>query len=220
MNIENITDIESKFWLKAKSPFLFLSAAFEFKNYLNNPENFISHLPIYIDATCNGLQHLSAMMNDLSLGKYVNIFKSSYNDIPKDIYSEMVLKVKNDITELIKSDKSFIKLEQLNIIRSFVKRSIMTIPYGVTIKGISEQLISDHFVLSPKSKELKKRVYHIVDSEICNQYILFSYKDIFNLAKIMHNVLYKSYPSLTKLVDYLKNINKFIHQLNLNIPVI
>jgi DNA-directed RNA polymerase len=122
---------ENKIWLQAKEPFLFLSASFEYKNFHEDKSgNYISRLPIYIDATCNGLQHLAAMTNDINLAKYVNLLKSNNNDIPNDIYNEMANKVNINIKDLIdnnKDGKDFIKLTQLNINRSFINRGIMTI---------------------------------------------------------------------------------------------
>lgn len=38
------------FWLNAKEPFLFLAACLEYINVINN-DQYISRLPIYIDAT-------------------------------------------------------------------------------------------------------------------------------------------------------------------------
>jgi len=40
--------------------------------------------------TCNDLQHLSTMINDTNLAKYVNIVISNKDDIPNDVYSHMV----------------------------------------------------------------------------------------------------------------------------------
>jgi DNA-directed RNA polymerase len=119
----------------------------EYKNYINNRNGYISRLPIYIDATCNGLQHLVDMTNDVNLAKYVNLLKkkiSNNDELPLDIYKEKAKKVKLQIKNLVensKDGKKFTKLTLLNINRSFIKREIMTISYGSTIKGIYNQLI-------------------------------------------------------------------------------
>jgi len=54
---------------------LFLTCCIELKNYDLNKNNFISRLPIYLYATCSGLQHLSTIINDTNLAKHVNIKK-------------------------------------------------------------------------------------------------------------------------------------------------
>ncbi len=78
------------FILEGKEPLLFLSCCTELKIYFADPTRFISRLPIYLDATCSGLQHLSAMISDTNLAKYVNINKSSKDDLPADVYSYMI----------------------------------------------------------------------------------------------------------------------------------
>ena len=128
-------------WLDAKEKLLFLSAALELKGYYDQPNNFISRIPIYLDATCSGLQHLASMTTDLNLANYVNLLKSSPDKEPNDVYSLMVDLVNDKLTQT--NNTNIIKL---NITREFIKRGIMTIPYGVTIRGIKEQLISDFFI--------------------------------------------------------------------------
>nr|YP_009574419.1 hypothetical protein [Arthrobotrys musiformis]QBM31536.1 hypothetical protein [Arthrobotrys musiformis]QBM31687.1 hypothetical protein [Arthrobotrys musiformis] len=98
-NIDKIIDIDNNFWLNGKNILLSLASSLEMKKYLENPLNFKSNLPIYIDATCNGLQHLSSMINDIGLAKRVNIYKSSDNDIPEDIYSTMITFIKAKISK-------------------------------------------------------------------------------------------------------------------------
>jgi len=68
-NLDKILNIDSNFWLEAKENLLFLACAYELKEYYKDPVNFLSRLPIYLDCTSNGLQHLSAMTNDLTLAK-------------------------------------------------------------------------------------------------------------------------------------------------------
>ena len=215
-NIDQIIDIKNKFWFTAKEPFLFLAASCELKHFLLNPKTFISHLPIYVDATCNGLQHLAAMTSDITLAKYVNLLKTSINDEPDDIYNEMLNIVNLKIKDKIQKNPKYGKLYHLKLDRNFVKRGIMTIPYGATIKGLCTQLISENFILS---SEANKLVYQIRDMSICNLPIKFEYGTIFALAAIIHDVLFISYPKLTELVKYLKKMNTFIKNTNLNIPI-
>ena len=100
-NLNKIIDIESNFWLEADEPFLFLTAALELKNYMKDPNNFKSRLPIYMDATCNGLQHLATMVKDLNLMQFVNLLKSTCTDLPNDIYKEMIIHIEKNIEKLL-----------------------------------------------------------------------------------------------------------------------
>jgi DNA-directed RNA polymerase len=164
------------------------------------------------------------MTNDINLGKYVNLLKSNVEDVPSDIYKEMANKVIYNIKNLIDNDpkgRDYIKLTKLNINRSFIKRGIMTISYGSTVRGIYEQLIeggSQQFQFI----EIKnnQKLYSIIDSSICESNLYFNRKEIVKLASIIHNVLFDSYPTLKLLVNYFIDINNFIHKLNLNLPMI
>lgn len=75
INFENGNLIE-----KASSKLLFISFCIEYNKYLkalnNNEGYFITHLPIQLDATCNGFQHLSLLLSDINLAKQVNLTSS------------------------------------------------------------------------------------------------------------------------------------------------
>ena len=72
-NLENIINFNNGILLnKAENKILFLSFCLEFNKYikaLNNKDSFfISNLPIQLDASCNGFQHLSLLVDDQILG--------------------------------------------------------------------------------------------------------------------------------------------------------
>src|SRR5689334_1249230 len=79
----------SNFWRGADDPWQFLAFCFEWADYLdaeNEGRPFISHLPVAVDGTCNGLQHFSAMLRDPVGGEAVNLTPS---DRPQDIYQRV-----------------------------------------------------------------------------------------------------------------------------------
>jgi DNA-directed RNA polymerase len=154
------------------------------------------------------------MINDINLARYVNLVKSNQDDLPNDVYGFMVNRVKDEINNLVKNENEFIKLNYLNIDRSFIKRCIMTISYGVTIRGVIDQLKSDQFKLVDRIKG--KNTYTLKINKDNNFYFYLNDKEIYQLSKIMHNILYKTFPSLSLLVEYLKNINRLLKSLNLN----
>ncbi|KAI5848986.1 hypothetical protein GGS23DRAFT_591679 [Durotheca rogersii] len=138
---------DNNLWLRADEPIMFLACALELKGYYKNPNGFISRLPILVDATCNGLQHLSAMACDIQLANRVNIAQSNNDDDIRDIYSELIPNIDKKIKDLITKDNNYINLSDLKVNRKLIKRGIMTITYGVTKKGILDQLLSDQFYL-------------------------------------------------------------------------
>ena len=76
-------------WMEADKPFCFLAACFEL-SLLSNwhgdgyaTEDFPSCLPVYIDGSNNGVQHLVAMTRDEKIAPMVNLTPS---DTPGDVY--------------------------------------------------------------------------------------------------------------------------------------
>ena len=125
---------------KATNPLLFISFCFEYKKYLENPNNFMTNLPIQLDATCNGIQHLSLLSKNMNLAKYVNILSNIDSEKPNDLYDITIKYINNKIYDEVNKSPEYINLKELNLNRSVIKRSIMTISYNVTINGIVNHL--------------------------------------------------------------------------------
>lgn len=100
---ENCSDpaIE-KWWLDADKPFCFLATCKEWSEYCKlrdegRGRDFKSHIPVAMDGTCNGLQHLSALGRDPTGGRLTNLRPSSH---PQDIYwkvaEEMLKSLRNE----------------------------------------------------------------------------------------------------------------------------
>lgn len=207
-NQDKIISLDKQFWLDAKEPLLFLSFCFEYKNYLatlKENKEFITHLPIQLDATCSGLQHLSAMIKDSKLAEQVNLLNT--DDLPKDLYQNILNLIKERIGEFVRDNPYYIRLKGIELTRAQVKRSIMTIPYNITIKGVAEYLEeSFEVVYINKERMLKK------------DDVLINYKELFAFAKIVHSTLFDTHPTLKAIVDYFGAMVKLLSKLGL--PVI
>jgi len=95
-----------------------------------------THQPILFDATCSGLQHLAGICGDLILAKHVNIIGN--HKIRNDMYNEACEYLIEEIKTLKSEERD--ELEQIIITRSSVKKSIMTIPYGISVSSLNEDL--------------------------------------------------------------------------------
>jgi DNA-directed RNA polymerase len=133
-----------RFWAEADSPLEFLQTCVEWDEatMLDNPENYWSSLPVHQDGSNNGLQLLSLLGRDPVGAKLTNC---SSDPVRYDIYAETADVVMELIAEDIRTGK---RLEQAqrwvgNVDRSTCKRACMTTSYGVTPRGIQDQLISD-----------------------------------------------------------------------------
>lgn len=129
-----------KHWEDADKPYQFLAFCYEYAAAMKVGPTFVSHLPVALDGSCNGLQHLSAMLRDKVGGAAVNLVPS---DKPADIYQEvadvctrkiMGLRSLND--ERHGGAVNWMALfEELNLSgmpRKLSKTPVMTLPYGST----------------------------------------------------------------------------------------
>jgi DNA-directed RNA polymerase len=133
----------SRFWSQADEPWSFLATAREWflAHEMDKPEEFVSHLPIPQDGTCNGLQHLSLMGRDPVGAEATNC---SLTDKRFDLYSEVADVVKRMVThDAVAGVPEAHHWIEKGIDRKVVKRAVMTTPYGVTERGIRDQLVAD-----------------------------------------------------------------------------
>jgi len=138
-------------WQDADSPFCFLAFCFEWAGYVAEGLDFVSHLPIAMDGTCNGLQIFSLMLRDEEGGRAVNVLPS---DKPQDIYGIVAertvgkLKAKLLTGEVVTSQKDGKPLYDekaeakkwldLGVDRKATKRQVMVVPYGGTRQSCRE----------------------------------------------------------------------------------
>lgn len=121
-----------EFWGGADYPYMFLAALYELVNAKEDP-SYISHIPVGMDGSCNGLQNFSALLRDEIGGKATNLVPG---DKPADIYQEVADRALELIQEDAHSDERTEWLafadKHKGIPRSIAKRPVMTLPYGST----------------------------------------------------------------------------------------
>lgn len=124
--------LDEPFLQASDDEFKFLAFCYEYNRYLEDRENFTSSLPIAIDGSNNGFQHISALLRDKDGAKKVNVLPND-EDKPADIYNEVaqtLIKIlPNEDTEGKVATKD-IELIKTKIDRSFVKKGVMTDSYG------------------------------------------------------------------------------------------
>lgn len=115
--LDNMSD-----WSQAEEPFCFFAACVEYNDCVIEKTRSTSGLPVSVDATCSGLQHLSAMTRDLSAAQMVNVVPTPK---PTDAYALVAEKAKEFLPEAYHSLMN----------RKVTKRTVMTTPYGVTMNS-------------------------------------------------------------------------------------
>lgn len=131
---------ENRLWTEADSPWQFLAFCFEWAGYKREGESFVSHLPVALDGSCNGLQHFSAMLLDEVGGSAVNLVPQ---EKPSDIYAavaEAAIEVCEEESDPEKVKYARDWLESGLITRKVAKRPTMTLVYGATRFGMKDQV--------------------------------------------------------------------------------
>lgn len=138
----------TRWWLNAEDPWQFLAACMELKNALKSrdPTQFISHLPVHQDGTCNGLQHYAALGGDTWGAKQVNL---EPGDRPADVYTAVADLVKESIAEDLAQGNPNAKVLEGKVTRKVVKQTVMTNVYGVTYVGAKAQVRRQLVAASP-----------------------------------------------------------------------
>lgn len=143
---------DNREWHDADSPCQFLAACYEWAGYRKHGESFVSHLPITVDGSCNGIQHLAALSKDEQAGREVNLVPGP---MPSDIYSkvagEVVAELEGIVSGSIKVtppktgrplDYPAVAQQWLDygVDRKLTKRPTMILPYGGTINAVQRYI--------------------------------------------------------------------------------
>jgi DNA-directed RNA polymerase len=156
-NEENIVrtaenPLDFLWWTEADKPFQFLAWVFEFYGWLRQGPGFVTHQPCAADGTCNGLQHLSAILRDERGGAAVNLTPS---DLPKDIYTDVANETKRLVEADARSGNAMAKqCLEFGIDRKITKRPVMIVPYSGTqhaCRGYIEEAIEEKVAKGAKS---------------------------------------------------------------------
>jgi DNA-directed RNA polymerase len=119
-----------------KDPWQTLAAIFEWVRFRNEGFGMVSSLPVRVDGTCNGIQHLSALMRDPLGAASVNLVPSS---APRDIYKEVAIRLQSKLESICAAGGRPGELAAMWLVtfegeipREFTKNPVMVLPYGGT----------------------------------------------------------------------------------------
>ena len=133
---------------------------------LGNWDEIKSGLPIHLDASCNGFQHMAALLRDKELAKKVNILDNDgeigdlYQDVA-DKAQELLIPGGKELSELGKFLVEKAKIEQKDLeqwrrlfTRKICKKPVMITAYGAT--DVSKALANRHGGGGSKYIDVKK----------------------------------------------------------------
>ena len=139
-----------RFWEHADKPWSALAACYEWLGFMIQGNGYVSHLPIAMDGSCNGLQHFSAMLRDEVGGTAVNLVPGKK---PADVYTEVMHVAERQVIKDADAgdENAVIWLGKLS--RKIVKRPVMTLPYGAGQYGMRDQVAEEVRKHDEKSAE-------------------------------------------------------------------
>lgn len=151
--------LQDTWWASADDPVQFLAFILEWGAWCDagNDYTYVSHLPVSVDGTCNGLQHFSAMFRDEIGGSAVNLVPT---ERPADIYEHISDYVKDALQLAAGSNPLAAKWLQAKLVkRKFAKTPTMTFGYGSKPYGFQRSLLEYLQTKLGKSSEENKQKY-------------------------------------------------------------
>lgn len=205
----------------ADEPICFYAACLEIKAAMayasehGSHVDYISHLPVAVDGTCNGLQILSLLGKDKVGAQQTNCTSSPTRN---DLYLQVARKVQKIITDDIArhSDTSDIgqaarswmqKIQNDHVARKTVKRAVMTTSYSVTPEGIREQLVSDRHC---DSLEIPANWSHLKPIQARHRLAGY-YRDVILVART------EAVTEAMKIMDYFRSVAVYLARENLSL---
>ena len=202
---------------EADDKLLFIAFCFEYNRFYkiyNNIEStyFETYLPIKLDATCNGYQHIALLSGDNNLSRELNLTRSTWDDSPKDFYGYIGLNLvswaKNKLESTPKSNpnwESYDRLSRVEILRAILKGPVMTWAYNISPLGLVKKIkslfipVKDldtyhndfHFEVNDKlSAKQNKSKNKVINKEIYfNEYFKYTKDDSITLKGKDFNII-------------------------------
>lgn len=133
------------FWTEADKPLQAFAACVELLGVSMEGPEYVSRMPIALDGSCSGLQHLGAAFRCEITGKAVNLIDGPK---PNDIYQDVADKVQAALEgETVEGNKviaqQWLAFCKGKVSRKITKRPVMTFPYGSKAPGFTQQLMDD-----------------------------------------------------------------------------
>ena len=211
-NYERIINLDKELILKAENPFIFTAFCLNMKELDINPKAKL-YTPVFLDATCSGIQHLTALLKDVELASEVNMIENDEDQDPKDIYSTLLEPINYEINKFGLDNIEYGVLANVKLDRSIVKRNIMTKVYNVSKYGMANQLKEKLAKVERKPDNNTNIVYKVPTIQGGN--ISLSNKDIYQVARIIDEQIFIRFPSLNYIYIYFIEITKLMSRLGL-----
>jgi DNA-directed RNA polymerase len=187
----------TRFWADADDPYMFLAFCMEWAGLAmhvgngGSQDDFVSHLPVSWDGSCNGLQNFSAMLRDPVGGAATNLVPQEY---PADIYQRVADVASKQVTVDAANGEVNASYWLGKVTRRVAKRPTMTLPYGSGKYGFRDQLRAELQAYKMEHQEN----YLKGDEFLCSMY----------LANVLYDALGQVVVAARHAMDWLKEVSQ------------
>lgn len=188
--------LDNLWWIDSDKPFHFLNACREWAGYIEQGEDYVTHFRCQRDGSNNGNQHFAAMRKCPS-GSSVNLVPHIK---PADVYREVADVMRPWVVADAIAGNEIAQWWQTRVDRGIAKRGTMTVSYGVTPRGVVDQIIA----------ELKKMGVTFDDVTVSEDTKLDHYTAAKYLGDHMWNAINKVITSSRDTMDWMKESTKLI----------
>jgi len=143
VHLAALGDVARALWAGAEQPWQFLAACREWAT--RGDPGFVSRLPVALDGSASGYQHLSALARDRAGAEATNLLD---REEPADLYLRVVHALRPRVEADARAGNAAATAwldpatgEATRVTRKAVKRGVMTTPYGVTRGGLRRQIL-------------------------------------------------------------------------------
>lgn len=127
-------------WMEASEPFGFLAFCFEYQQFTQEGYGYVSHFPVRMDCSNNGMQILHLLLRDTTHAHRCNLVP---DQAPQDMYQYVADRVYDRLKEQAQeSCVAGLWLKQ-GVTRKLAKLSIMNKPYGQTFFHVLSDFIAE-----------------------------------------------------------------------------
>lgn len=201
-NKDNIMTMFMPFILKAKNIPSFVAFCMEYRDCMSSadPVSFVSNLPIQIDCTCSGLQHMAGLLADFKIAFQTNLTESSDR---QDVYTNVAKNLEHSIINMFG--------RAIPLTRNMIKKIVMTVPYNAKVTTATEYFFTN-FHPVPSSTPGRYEFQALENPEI-----RLSHDELTKLAVLIYKSFYNMYDSIDALVKYFNGFAKLMSDLGINI---
>lgn len=152
----------NKFWQDADGgakAWPFLAFCYEWAAYCIAGDEHVTHLPVALDGSNSGLQHLSAMVRDQEGADATNV---SPQETPADIYTDICERVEAKLAFCATDSPEFVTWARIwsgKVVRKVCKQPTMTYTYSATLNGMVGQIEAALAELDRKAQAQGKPSY-------------------------------------------------------------